>query len=344
MNKVKEFLLRNSVMIVMLVLIVIFSFMSPYFLTFGNIVNLLNQNSYFIIAAIGLGVLMIAGGIDLSVANQMSLMGVIIAILMIEKGLSPVLVMVLGLLIGTLLGFINGMLITRIKGVFPLILTIAMGNVYNGLSFMISNAKSYRPFPETFRYMATHGVLGLNYDLLLAIVILFAAEFVLKKTYLGRKIYATGGNKDAARLSGINIDAIQLFAYSLCGFMFAIAGMDLIAKGNSVSSSTLGSSGVAFTCMTAAIIGGISFMGGKGSMFGLIAGVFVIQVLGNGMQLAGWGTYLQYVVQGAILIMALSFDAIKYSMAKKGKRIPPAQKNQKTEKTDHHDKEEKLHV
>ena len=191
---------------------------------------------------------------------------------------------------------------------------------------MISNAKSYRPFPDAFRFLATNGVLGLNYDLILAVVILFAAEFMLKKTYLGRKLYATGGNKDAARLSGINIDAIQLFAYSLCGFLFAIAGMDLIAKGNSVSSSTLGSSGVAFTCMTAAIIGGISFIGGKGSMFGLIAGVFVIQVLGNGMQLAGWGTYLQYVVQGAILILALSFDAIKFTMAKKGKRLPQPEK------------------
>lgn len=326
MNKLKEFLFRNSVMVVMLILIVTFSFMSPYFLTVGNLVNLLNQNSYFIIAAIGLGVLMISGGIDLSVANQMSLMGVIIAILIVEKGINPILGMVIGIVIGTLLGFINGLLITRIKGVFPLILTIAMGNVYNGLSFMISNAKSYRPFPDAFRYLATHGIFGLNYDLLLAIVVLFAAEFMLKKTYLGRKIYATGGNKDAARLSGINIDAIQMFAYSLCGFLFAIAGMDLIAKGNSVSSSTLGSSGVAFTCMTAAIIGGISFIGGKGSMFGLIAGVFVIQVLGNGMQLAGWGTYLQYVVQGAILILALSFDAIKFNMLKKGKHLPLPEK------------------
>ena len=116
----------------MLILIAIFSFMSPYFLTVGNLVNLLNQNSYFIIAAIGLGILMISGGIDLSVANQMSLMGVIIAILIVERGMNPILGMVIGLLIGTLLGFTNGLLITRIKGVFPLILTIAMGNVYNG--------------------------------------------------------------------------------------------------------------------------------------------------------------------------------------------------------------------
>jgi ribose/xylose/arabinose/galactoside ABC-type transport system permease subunit len=229
--------------------------------------------------------------------------------------------MLLGLAISTLLGFINGALIVRIKGVFPLILTIAMGNVYNGLSYMISNAKSYRPFPDSFRYLTTHGVIGLRYDLLLAVVILIIAEFVLKKTYLGRKIYATGGNRAAAELSGINTDGIQLFTYSLCGFLFGIAALDLIGKANTVSASTLGNSSVAFTCMTAAIIGGISFMGGKGSMFGLIAGVFVIQILANGMQLAGWNTYLQYVVQGVILILALSMDAIKYTMAKKGKRV-----------------------
>lgn len=322
MTKVKNFLFRNSVMLVMLVLIVVFSFTSPYFLTVKNLVNLLNQNSYFIIAAVGLGILMISGGIDLSVANQMGLMGVIVAIFITEKQMPAIPAILLGLCAGTLMGVLNGTLITRIKGVFPLILTIAMGNVYNGLSFMISNAKSYRPFPPAFRFFATNDLGGLNYDLLLAIVILIIAEFMLKRTYLGRKIYATGGNRDAARLSGINTDGIQMFCYALCGFLFAIAGLDLMAKGNSVSASTLGSSGVAFTCMTAAIIGGISFMGGKGSMFGLIAGVFVIQILSNGMQLAGWGTYLQYVVQGIILILALSFDAIKMNLAKRGIKRP----------------------
>ncbi len=317
MKKFKDFVFRNSVIIVILVLIVIFSFTSPYFLTFHNMINLLNQNSYFIIAAVGLGILMISGGIDLSVANQMALMGVIIAILITEKNANTFIVIILGLLLGCLMGYINGTLITRIKGVFPLILTIAMGNVYNGLSFLISNAKSYRPFPDIFRYWATHNAFGLNIDLLVAIVILCLAEFMLKKTYLGRKIYATGGNREAAKLSGINTERIQRLCYTLCGFLFALAALDLIAKGNSVSASTLGSSGVAFTCMTAAIIGGISFAGGKGSMFGLIAGVFVIQILSNGMQLAGWGTYLQYVVQGIILILALSFDAIKMTMAKR---------------------------
>jgi ribose/xylose/arabinose/galactoside ABC-type transport system permease subunit len=114
-----------------------------------------------------------------------------------------------------------------------------------------------------------------------------------------------------------------LFSYSHIPYAASVwyCCIDLIAKANTVSASTLGTSSVAFTCMTAAIIGGISFMGGKGSMFGLIAGVFVIQILANGMQLAGWNTYLQYVVQGVILILALSMDAMKYMMAKKGKQV-----------------------
>jgi ribose/xylose/arabinose/galactoside ABC-type transport system permease subunit len=264
---------------------------------------------------------MIGGGIDLSVANQMSITGVIIAIMMIERQVGAIPAMIVGILIGTFLGFINGYLIATVKGIFPLILTIAMGNVFNGVSYIISGAKTYRPFPEDFRFLAVNGIFGFNYDLIIAIVMLFIAEFVLRKTHIGRRIYATGGNREAARLSGINVDAIQIFSYSLCGFMFSLAAMDLMAKGNSVSTSILGTSGVAFTCMTAAIIGGISFMGGKGSMFGLIAGVFVIQILGNGMQLAGWGTYLQYVVQGIILIFALSFDAVKYTLSKKGAQV-----------------------
>lgn len=308
MQNVKQFAVKHSVVIVMLALIVVFSLTGSSFLTVKNLTNLVNQNTYFLIASVGLAFVMIGGGIDLSVGYQMSLVGVVTAILMTEMKLPVPLCMLLGLLLGTLLGTVNGLIVTKLK-VFPLIVTLGMSTVFQGISYQITQAKTYRAFPDSFRYLATGKILGLNMDVWLAVCVVLAGAFILRKTYLGRHIMATGGNAEAARLSGIHTQFMQVFVYSLCGFLFALATIDMIAKANSTSSSF--GPGTEFTCMTAAIIGGISFKGGKGGMLGLVVGVFVLQILGNGMQLAGWGTYSQYIVKGLILLLAIALDGVQ---------------------------------
>jgi len=305
--KLKQFAMKYSVMIVMILLIILFSFTSRSFLTLKNIINLITQNTFYIICSVGMAFVMIGGGVDLSVGYQMSLVGVIVAILMTEYNWPVLLAVIVGLVVGSLLGIINGIIVTRLN-LFPLIVTLAMSTVYQGISFIITQAKTYRSFPDSFRLICTGTFLGINYDVYLAFVIVLISEFVLRKTYFGRYIYATGGNSDAAYLSGIKVNKIKVFLYGLCGFLFAIATIDMIAKANSTSSSF--GPGTEFVGMTAALIGGISFKGGKGSMLGLVAGVFVLQILGNGMQLAGWGTYLQYIVKGVILIIAIAMDGI----------------------------------
>lgn len=308
MQNVKQFAVKHSVVIVMLALIVVFSLTGSSFLTVKNLTNLVNQNTYFLIASVGLAFVMIGGGIDLSVGYQMSLVGVVTAILMTEMKLPVPLCMLLGLLLGTLLGTVNGLIVTKLK-VFPLIVTLGMSTVFQGISYQITQAKTYRAFPDSFRYLATGKILGLNMDVWLAVCVVLAGAFILRKTYLGRHIMATGGNAEAARLSGIHTQFMQVFVYSVCGFLFALATIDMIAKANSTSSSF--GPGTEFTCMTAAIIGGISFKGGKGGMLGLVVGVFVLQILGNGMQLAGWGTYSQYIVKGLILLLAIALDGVQ---------------------------------
>lgn len=308
MQNIKQFAVKHSVVIVMLALIVVFSFTGSSFLTVKNLTNLINQNTYFLIASVGLAFVMIGGGIDLSVGYQMSLVGVVTAILMTEMKLPVPLCMLTGLLLGTLLGTINGLIVTKLK-VFPLIVTLGMSTVFQGISYQITQAKTYRSFPDSFRQLATGKLLGVNIDVWLAIFVVLAGAFVLRKTYLGRHIMATGGNAEAARLSGIHTQFMQVFVYSLCGFLFALATIDMIAKANTTSSSF--GPGTEFTCMTAAIIGGISFKGGKGGMLGLVVGVFVLQILGNGMQLAGWGTYSQYIVKGLILLLAIALDGVQ---------------------------------
>jgi Ribose/xylose/arabinose/galactoside ABC-type transport systems, permease components len=296
---------KYTILLVLLVLIVLFAFSSPYFLTVRNIVNIITQNTYFIIAAIGLSFVMIGGGIDLSVGYQMSLVGVTTAMLMVQFNLPVWLCILIGLLLGTALGTLNGLIIANIK-VFPLIVTLATSTVFQGLSYLISQAKTYRSYPDSFLWITHAKVLGMPFDVFLTIVIVLFASFTYSKTKFGWNVMAIGGNEEASRLAGIKTKSLRVAVYAICGFFVAIATMVMIAKSNTTSSSF--GPGTEFTCLTAAIIGGISFMGGEGNMLGLVTGVFMLAVLGNGMQLAGWGTYAQYIVKGLILLGAVTFD------------------------------------
>jgi ribose/xylose/arabinose/galactoside ABC-type transport system permease subunit len=299
---------KYAVMIILVVLMTLFAFASPYFLTLRNLTNILTQNTYFIILAIGLSFVMIGGGIDLSVGWQMSLVGVVTAMCMTLYQLPAWLSILVGLALGTFLGFFNGMIVANIQ-VFPLIVTIATSTVFQGLSYMISHAQTYRQYPDQFLFLAKGNILGIPLDVLLTVVIIFLATFIYAKTSYGWNVLAMGGNEEAARLAGIKTKATKISVYTLCGFLTAIATMVMIAKSNTTNSSF--GPGSEFTAQTAAIVGGVSFMGGEGNMLGLVTGVLILAVLGNGMQLAGWGTYAQYIVKGIILLGAVTFDELQ---------------------------------
>jgi len=296
---------KYTVMFILFVLMILFSFTSPYFLTWRNLTNIIIQNSYFIIVAIGLSFVMIGGGIDLSVGYQMSLVGVVTAMLMMVYSLPPWLAIVIGLLLGTTLGLINGLIVTSIK-IFPLIATLATATVFQGISYIISRANTFRGYPDEFLFLTKAKVLGIPFDVFLALVIAILASIVYTETVFGFRLLALGGNEEASRLSGINVRKMKIAIYTICGFFTAIATMVMISKSNTTN-STFGP-GTEFIALTAAIVGGISFMGGEGSIQSLIAGVLLLAVLGNGMQLAGWGTYAQFIVRGIILLGAVAFD------------------------------------
>jgi ribose transport system permease protein len=296
---------RYTILFVLLGLIALFSLVSPYFLTQRNLTNIITQNTYFIIVAVGLSFVMIGGGIDLSVGYQMSLVGVVTAMMMVEYHLPVWLAVVLGLVLGTGLGLINGLIVTRIR-IFPLIATLATSVIFQGISYIISQAKTYRGYPEAFLLISRAKVLGLPSDVLLTLVIVMLASFVYYETVYGLRILALGGNEEASRRAGINTRGMKVSVYAICGFLVAVGTMVMISKANTTHSSF--GPGTEFTALTAAIVGGISFMGGEGSVPALVAGVFVLAVLGNGMQLAGWGTYPQFIVRGLILLGAVAFD------------------------------------
>jgi len=296
---------KYTVMFVLVLLMVLFSFASPYFLTFRNLTNIVTQNTYFIIVAIGLSFVMIGGGIDLSVGFQMSLVGVVTAMLMVVYHFPVWLAVILGLLLGTILGLTNGLIVSSIK-VFPLIATLATSIVYQGISYMISKANTFRAYPGEFLFLTRGQILGIPFDVLLTLIIIILVGIVYSETVFGFRLMALGGDEEASRLSGINTRRMKIAIYTLCGFITAIATMVMISKANTTNSSF--GPGTEFIALTAAIVGGISFMGGEGNIPALVAGVFILAVLGNGMQLAGWGTYAQFIVRGTILLGAVAFD------------------------------------
>jgi len=306
---------RYAIMFVLLALMALFSLASPYFLTLRNLTNIITQNTYFVIVAVGLSFVMIGGGIDLSVGFQMSLVGVVTAMLMVVYRLPVWLAVSLGLLLGTLLGLINGLIVTRIK-VFPLIATLATSVIFQGISYMVSQSKTYRDYPEEFLSITRSQVLGIPLDVFLALVIVVLASLVYYETVFGLRLIGLGGNEEASRLAGINTRAMKIATYTICGFLVAIGTMVMISKSNTTHSSF--GPGTEFTALTAAILGGVSFMGGEGNVPALVAGVFILAVLGNGMQLAGWGTYAQFIVRGLILLGAVAFDEYQRS-AKRSK-------------------------
>jgi ribose transport system permease protein len=312
---------KYAVMLILIVLMVLFSFSSPYFLTVRNLTNIVTQNTYFIILAIGLSFVMIGGGIDLSVGWQMSLVGVVTSMCMVAYHMPVWLALLIGILLGTFLGFFNGMIVANIR-VFPLIVTIATSTVFQGLSYIISHAKTYRSYPDQFLFITKGKVLGMPFDVLLTIAIIFLVTFIYAKTTYGWNVLAVGGNEEAARLAGIKTKAMKISVYTVCGFFTAIATMVMISKANTTNSSF--GPGSEFTALTAAIVGGVSFMGGEGNMLGLVTGVLILAVLGNGMQLAGWGTYAQYIVKGIILLGAVSFDELQKN-ARLARRKPTSE-------------------
>jgi ribose/xylose/arabinose/galactoside ABC-type transport system permease subunit len=301
---------KYAVMFVLVGLMVLFTLTSPYFLTTRNLLNIVTQNTYFIIVAVGLAFVMIGGGIDLSVGYQMSLVGVITAMMMVVYHLPTWVAVAAGLLLGTLLGLINGLIVVSIR-VFPLIATLATAAIFQGISYLATKAATFRDYPGDFLVLTKGKLFGVPVDILLALAVVILATVVFNEMVYGSRLKALGGNEEGSRLAGINIRRMKISTYTLCGLLTAVGTMVMISKSNTTNSSF--GPGTEFICLTAAIVGGISFMGGEGSIPSLVAGVFALAIVGNGMQLAGWGTYAQFIVRGLILLGAVAFDEYQKS-------------------------------
>lgn len=299
--------MRTIVMPALLVfLIIFFTITCPgTFLTWYNFKNMLSQSSYILIAAVGLTFVIIGGGVDLAIGYEMSLVGIVVGMLILTQGWNMWLAIGVGLLLGILMGFLNGLIVVKLK-VFPLVITLSTSFVFQGLSFIISNSRTFIGFDEVFRFIGQGDVGPIPMCIIIAVVVCAVSYFVLNKTYFGRHVYALGGNEEAAKLSGVNTERMRYILYSICGLCAALAAIVLTSRAAS-SSPSLGPD-TEFTCLSGCILGGITLDGGEGNISGMIIGILIITILGNGMQLMYLGTYPQYVVKGIVLIAAMGFD------------------------------------
>ncbi len=282
--------------------------MSDAFLTPSNIMNVLRQATTNANLAIGLTLALIINGIDLSVGPILALSGTVTAGLIANNGVPIPVAIAIGLVLGTTLGFTNGKIISK-TGIPPFIVTLAMMQIARGAAFVYTNGMPIRVMNDSYNFLG-NGYLGpLPLPIIYTAVLIIVASYILNKTKLGRHIYAVGGNADAAKYSGISIAKVQLFVYTVSGFLAAFSGVILCARMYS-GQPTVGT-GYELDAIAASVLGGTSFTGGVGKIGGTLIGVLVISVLNNGLNLMNVNSFWQLIAKGLVILIAVYFDMMK---------------------------------
>lgn len=307
---------KYSIFLILISMIVVSTIISPVFLSTENFANISRQISITTILALGMTLLIICGQIDLSAGAVMALAGLLSVMFYKATGMFYG-AMLLGILVGVVCGVINGYIVTKL-GIPAFIVTLAMMTVARGAALMLTNGQNIYQLGE-FVEWGQGSVIGIPTPVLFMILVTALCWYVLNHTHLGRYIYATGGNEEAARASGIPVQTIKVKVFVLNGALVGLAGVLYMSRVN----AGLPNAGIGFEfdAMTAAIIGGTSFSGGIGTSVGTLAGAFILGFLGNIMNLLGIQSYLQQIIKGGIIVLAVAYD-----IASKGKRRKAAPK------------------
>jgi inositol transport system permease protein len=300
----RDFFHRFGIIFVLGILITALSVSTESFGTLSNLTNVARQVSINGILAVGVTFVLLTAGVDLSLGSVVALSGVVCATFA-HPGQYPVLVpILLGIATGGLCGCFNGLLVTR-GGVAPFIVTLGMMTVARGLALIFSDGKPVANMSPTLTNLAGD-VAGIPIAVLCFALVALAASVFLKNFQLGRHIYAVGGNENAARVAGISVTRVKLFAYTLCGLLTGLAGVVLAAR------ITTGqpNAGMAYEldAIAAVVIGGTSLAGGVGTILGTILGVLLIGVINNGLDLLMVSSYYQAVIKGLIIVGAVWLD------------------------------------
>ena len=302
-----------GVLLALIVMMAVMSFLSPYFFTPINLFNILRSMSMIGIMAVGMTLVIITGGIDLSIGSLVGVTGMLTARLLYFNT-NPVLAIGAGLLFGILLGVTNSLIITKLR-ITPFIVTLGMLSIARGLTLLFAlgimgDVSINIPIKDPFISFVGGGYLGrIPFPVVIMIVLVIVADYFLRNSVLGRQIYAVGTNEVAARISGVNIDRIKIFVYVLMGALCAMAG--ILNSGLIATAATNAGTGNELDVIAGVVIGGASLNGGRGSILGSIIGAAIMAVIKNAFVLLHLPTFVQTITIGAVIIVAVSLDSFR---------------------------------
>jgi ribose transport system permease protein len=296
------------ILIATLILSVIFTAINPKFLSWASMLTIFQQMVLNGLLAVGIMFVIITGGIDLSIGCTFAIVGIAVASLCVN-GVSPILAIVAGVVIGAVLGLFNGFLVTRLK-LQPFIATLGTMSLYRGIAYVVTGGKPVTNVPDSFRNIFnTRLFAGIRSYVIVMIVVFILAHILLSKTRTGDYLYAVGDNEEAAKLSGVNVIKTKYIAYAVCGICTSVAGLVMLASLGSAEATA--GIGYETDAIAAAAIGGTSMAGGKGTALGTFIGALMLAVLKVGMIVINVDSFWQYVVTGLIIVIAAYFEFIK---------------------------------
>lgn len=322
---VKDLLMRLGPALALILMFIVFAIVMPgKFLRVANLMNVLKQASINCMIGAGMLLCLITAGIDLSVGYNCTLACCIIGVLMNAGITSPFLLIPAALLVSTFAGFVNGTLLTRLDLPHPFVSTLGAKNILWGLSLLVTGSTSIGLYNKgidstLFLGSATIFSFGLPVSFILVLVVYALFHVFLNHTALGRQIYCVGGNAEAARLSGIRSKDVLTIVYTLSGLMCGLAGVILagrVASANPNSGATYDTDAIA-----ACIIGGASFSGGKGTIWGTLIGALLIAIIRNGLNLLGTSNDVQYIVIGAVIILSVTIDVMRGKIEARARKM-----------------------
>lgn len=306
-------ILRESIilppLIGLILLVVLASLLSPHFLTFKNIINVLRQVSIVAIISVGMTYVIITGGIDLSVGSVAALSGMITGMFLKNVGAGIFVSICMGIISGMLCGLFCGILITSRIRMPPFIATLAMMSIARGIALMMTSGRPIFNLPESFGFLGGGFIWGIPIPIIVMLCIFLIAHISLAYTQSGLYFYAIGGNEEAARVTGIKTDAVKMRAYLISGFCASIAGIVLTSR--VMVSEPIAGFLYELDAIAAVIIGGANLFGGEGIVLGTLIGAVIMGVLRNSLNLLNVSTYLQQVVVGFVIVTMVSISILR---------------------------------
>lgn len=307
-ERLKEMIAQRefSLFIVLAFACIVMTLASPVFFTKANAEAMLLALSVDAIIAIGMVLLLVSGGLDLSVGSTLGFTGVVTG-LFLTAGLPVWLSILMGLISAALVGVVNGLLVAKLN-INPFITTLGTMMMVRGLLLVLAKGKAVLNLPESFTVIGQGRLFGVQYPIYIMVVLVIIGEVLVRNMRFFRQSYYIGGNEKSARLSGINVDFIKIFNYIFVATLAGVAGLLITARFGSASLTVGG--GLELRVITATIIGGASLSGGEGSVLGAFLGAVFMAILANSLNLLGVDVYWQNLVTGLILILAVVFDVL----------------------------------